>query len=248
MSAPSAISPEPKAVRGEKRVQREVRQAGIVAGAQNGGGTLLTEPVLVVNQKVKLIEVNAEYSVYNQHGKQIGTVREIGQNLLKKALKADVYSTRRLQILDMRGQPVISLIAPATLIRAKVIVLDADGTEVGQIVQKLGILNTHFALLSGKQTLGSINGEGWDTWNFNVQDAGGREVARITKKWAGLATEMFTRSDNYVVEIHGSVEQPLRTLVVAAALVIDTGLRQGQAQAQASASKKASRGWADGAE
>ena len=227
-------------------MQREVRQAGIVAGPQNGGGTLLTEPVLVVNQKVKLIEVNAEYSVYDQHGNQIGTVREIGQNLFKKALKVDVYSTRRLQILDLTGQPMITLIAPATLIRAKVIVLGADGTEVGQIVQKLGILNARFALLSGKQTLGSINGEGWDTWNFNVQDADRREVARITKKWAGLATEMFTRSDNYVVEIHGSVREPLRTLVVAAALVIDTGLRQGQSQAQERASKKASRGWGEG--
>ena len=188
MTAPGTNSPAPAAARGDKRVKRDVQTTGIVAGARPSGGSLLTEPVLVVNQRAKLIEVNAEYAVYNQHGQAIGSVREVGQNIVKKALRIDQYSTRKLQMIDLSGQIVLSLIVPVTLIMAKVVVLGADGIEVGRVVQKFGILNAHFALMSGKQVLGSVNGEGWESWDFNVQDADGREIARITKKWAAATT------------------------------------------------------------
>lgn len=49
----------PDADRTSKKIQRDVRRAGVAAGGQVGGGTLFTEPVLVVSQKAKLLEVNA---------------------------------------------------------------------------------------------------------------------------------------------------------------------------------------------
>ncbi len=52
------------------------------------------------------------------------------------------------------------------------------------------------------------------------------EVARITKTWEGLAKTMFTSADNYVVQIHRPLEDPLRFLVVAAASAVDTALKQ----------------------
>jgi hypothetical protein len=51
-------------------------------------------------------------------------------------------------------------------------------------------------------------------------------VARITKTWEGLAKTMFTTADNFVVQIHRPMEDPLRSLVVAAALAVDTALKQ----------------------
>ena len=54
----------------------------------------------------------------------------------------------------------------------------------------------------------------------------GTEVARITKTWEGLAKTMFTTADNYVVQIHRRLPQPLLSLVVAAALSVDTALKQ----------------------
>jgi len=52
------------------------------------------------------------------------------------------------------------------------------------------------------------------------------EVARITKTWEGLAKTMFTTADNYVVQIHKPLAEPLRSLVVASALSVDTALKQ----------------------
>ena len=37
---------------------------------------------------------------------------------------------------------------------------------------------------------------------------------------------MFTSADNYVIQIHRPLEEPLRSLVVAAALGVDTALNQ----------------------
>ena len=37
---------------------------------------------------------------------------------------------------------------------------------------------------------------------------------------------MFTTADNYVLQIHRPLEDPLRTLVVSAALGVDTALKQ----------------------
>lgn len=222
----------PTANRASKKVQREVRRAGVTADAQVGGGTLFTEPVLVVNQKAKFIEVNAEYAVYDQQGQQIGAVREVGQSIMKNAMAVRVAPNRKrkLQIVDVNGRVVLALTRPANIVKSKVIVHDANGAVIGQVVQKsIGIIgNIRFALESGSQPLGSINGEGWETWDFNIQDATGHEIARITKTWAGLAKGLLRsdKRDKYVVEIHQPLDEPIRSLVIAAALAVDTALRQ----------------------
>ena len=59
-----------------------------------------------------------------------------------------------------------------------------------------------------------------------MQDHTGNEVARITKTWEGFAKTAFTTADNFVVQIHRPLEEPLRTLVVASSLAVDTALKQ----------------------
>ena len=59
-------------------MQRRPARPASQAGAAQGGGTIFTEPILVVNQKAKLIEVNNEYAIFDQHGRQIGAVRQVG--------------------------------------------------------------------------------------------------------------------------------------------------------------------------
>ncbi|NUT94694.1 MAG: scramblase, partial [Saccharothrix sp.] len=62
--------------------------------------------------------------------------------------------------------------------------------------------------------------------NFSITDHTGGEVARITKTWEGLAKTMFTTADNYVLQIHRPLPDPLLSLVVASALTVDTALKQ----------------------
>jgi uncharacterized protein YxjI len=221
--------PLPASARDPAKIQRDVAKAG-AGGWPSGGGTIFTEPVLVVNQKAKLIEISNEYAIYDQNARQIAAVRETGQSGLKKAARfltsLDQYMTHKLQIVDMQGNVLLALTRPAKLVKSRVIVENAMGQEIGQIVQQNAIGRIRFALEAGGNAYGSINGENWRAWNFNIQDHTGTEVARITKTWEGLAKTMFTTADNYVLQVHRPLEDPLRTLVVAAALGVDTALKQ----------------------
>jgi Neuraminidase (sialidase) len=102
----------------------------------------------------------------------------------------------------------------------------ADGSPVGEIAQDNVFGKIRFAFLVNGQQIGGIQAENWRAWNFAVTDHTGAEIARITKTWEGLAKTMFTTADNYVVQVHRPLPDPLASLVVASTLTVDTALKQ----------------------
>ncbi|MFF5012744.1 phospholipid scramblase-related protein [Streptomyces sp. NPDC001165] len=214
----------------DAKVQRQVQQQAGVAAGGPGGGTLFTEPVLVVNQKAKLIELTNEYKVMDQNGREIGAVVQVGQSALKKILRfvssLDQFMTHKLEIRDAYGQPQLVLTRPAKFIKSRVIVTRPDGSPVGEIVQQNMIGKINFAMNVNGQQVGAIKAENWRAWNFAIVDHSDNEVARITKTWEGLAKTLFTTADNYVLQIHYQLPEPLLSLVVATALTVDTALKQ----------------------
>ena len=213
------------------QVQQQVQaKAGVRGAAFAGGGSLFTEPILVVNQKAKFIEVENEYAIFDQGGRQIGGVRQVGQSTAKKVMRVmtnvDQFMTHKLQVVDAYGQVALAITRPAKMVKSKLIVTNAMGAEVGTIVQENVVGKVHFGFMVGGQRIGSINAENWRAWNFSVQDANNHEVARITKTWEGLASTLFTTADNYVVQFHYQLPDPLLSLVVASAVSVDTALKQ----------------------
>lgn len=202
----------------------------VAPAATSGGGTIFTEPVLVVNQKAKLIEITNEYAVYDQRGQQIAAVRQVGQTTAKKVVRAltsyDQFMTHRLEIVDGHGATLLRITRPAKVFKSRFQVERGDGQPVGEITQENVFGKIRFGLSAGGQSVGSLNAENWRAWNFSIKDHTGTEVARITKTWEGLAKAVFTTADNYVVTIYRPLEDPLRSLVVAAALSVDTALKQ----------------------
>ncbi len=203
---------------------------GLTAPAPGGGGGILTEPILVVNQKAKLIELNNQYSVFDQHGNQIAAVNQIGQSAAKKVLRlvasVDQFMTHQLQITDITGAVVLQITRPRKLMKSTVIVTDGQNREIGRIVQQNVIGKINFGLEVDGRQLGAIKAENWRAWNFRIENTAGEEIARVTKTWEGRAKTMFTTADNHVVQITQRAAEPLNTLVVASALSIDTALKQ----------------------
>lgn len=228
----STDSAPPDLGRARGGIGRQVRKAKVGESKWAGGGTLLSEPVLVVNQTPKLFERRAEYTVYNGHGQQLGTVRQLGRNLLKEwiSLRSDDQHERELQVVDNQGRILFQLARPQKWLKSKILVARGDGRPIGQITQKsLGIIGgVRFDLEADGQVIGQIKGQGgWD-FEFSITDAAGFEVARVSRTWAGMTKERWTKADNYVVQIHKLLEGPLLALVVASALALDTALRQGE--------------------
>lgn len=189
-----------------------------------------TEQTIFVSQQRKLIELTNEYAVFAQDGGQIGSVTEVGQSGAKKALRFltdfDQFLTHRLEVRDVIGRPLVQLTRPTKVFKSTLIVQLPDGSEIGRLVQRNVFGKIRFGLESGGQEIGSLNAENWRARNFSIQDHTGAEVARVTKTWEGLLTTMFTSADKYMVQTHRPLTDPMRSLVVAAALTVDTALKQ----------------------
>jgi uncharacterized protein YxjI len=228
-AAASQQQPLPVGTDDPARIERQVQKQAGISPPADGGGTIFTEPILVVNQKAKLLELTNEYAVYDQWGNQIGAVRQVGQSAARKVLRVltnvDQFLTTRLQVCGMDGAVLLELTRPGKVFKSTVIVSTPAG-EVGRIVQKNMVGKINFSLEVGGQPIGQIKAENWRAWNFRIEDASGEEVARITKTWEGLAKTMFTTADNYVVQLHRPLEDPLLAMVVASALSVDTALKQ----------------------
>jgi uncharacterized protein YxjI len=193
------------------------------------GRSLYEQPVLLMSQRTKLVELTNEYAVLDGEGRQIGAVVQVGQSTLKKAVRLfselDQFLTHRLEVRDASG-PVLVLTRPAKVVKSRVLVQRPDGAPVGEIVQANVFGRIRFDLVANGQRVGAIQAENWRAWDFAITDAAGIEVARITKKWEGLARTLFTTADRYVVLVHYRLPEPLASLVIASALTVDTALKQ----------------------
>ncbi|WP_199430435.1 phospholipid scramblase-related protein [Qaidamihabitans albus] len=210
--------------------QQAAKGTGGSGGGFAGGGTLFTEPVLVVNQRAKLIEMASEYGVFDQHGRQIGGVVQVGQSMLKKMVrlltKYDQFLTHRFEVRDAAHNTLLRVTRPAKVFKSRFQVSRADGSPVGEVSQENVFGKIRFAFTVQGQKVGAIKAENWRAWNFSITDHTDTEVARITKTFGGFVKAAFTTADNYVVQIHRPLPDPLASMVIAAALTVDTALKQ----------------------
>jgi uncharacterized protein YxjI len=192
---------------------------------------LLTRDRLVFRQKVKLIELQNEFKIWDESGAEIGTIRQEGQSKLKKVARfvssLDQFMTHNLVVYDGAGTKVCELVRPRKFVKSRVIVKDGVGRQAGEIVQANVFGKIRFDLRSVEgQGVGQIRAENWRAWNFSIVDATEHEIGRITKSWEGLAKTLFTTADNYVLEIDPSVDGDLRLFALASAVGVDTALKQ----------------------
>jgi uncharacterized protein YxjI len=192
---------------------------------------LLDYDLLVISQKAKLIELTNEYRIRDEHGNDVGVIRQEGQSRARKALRMltslDQYLGVELALYDADGRRVVTLRRPPALLKSRIEVQDGSGAVVGRIVQQNLLGKIRFGLEDANgMPLGEIRAENWRAWDFAVVGPNEVEVGRVTKKWAGLGREMFTSADNYVLELGPSATGPLRLLALASAAGIDTALKQ----------------------
>lgn len=192
---------------------------------------LIDHDLVLVRQKAKLIELTNQYELQDADGTRIGSVNQVGQSKARKFLRlvssVDQFLTHKLEVQDAEGTVVLQLVRPAKLLKSKIEVTDGAGAAVGTIVQRNVVGKKRFGLEAPDGTaLGEIQGENWISWDFAIVDEVGRSVGRVNKKFAGLLREGFTTADTYAVQLETDLTGPLRQLAFAAAVAIDTALKQ----------------------
>lgn len=192
---------------------------------------LLDHDVVIVRQKPKIVEMTNQYALQDEEGRDIGAVEQVGQNVVRKALRlltsVDQYLTHRLEVRDADGQVVLGLLRPAKFLKSTVQISDGAGQPLGSIVQRNVVGKKRFSLEAPDGSpLGELLGENWISWDFRIVDAAGTEVATVNKQWAGFLREGFTTADTYVFRATPALTGALRPLAFAAAVAIDTALKQ----------------------
>lgn len=205
------------------KVVRQARKAGATGTGELGNGTILTESVLVINQKPRRFEQRPEYTIYDRDGRELGVVRETGYNFLlhKFSLQTERSRKRTLEVLDNGGNLIYRLDRPGKMIKPKVMLVSADGEVIGSFGRNR-LFSRGIDFEVGEETIGRVILKDFHSFRAEVQDSSGVTIASIRRTWAGRRAERTTRADNYVVEISQPGLPPrIQAFVTMAAVVID---------------------------
>ncbi len=153
--------------------------------------------------------------------------REDKLGILTKLLRFTDYKRMtpfHIDIRDMNGNIILTVKRGVSIFVSMITVYDGSGQIIGYFKQKLFSVGGKFIVMDAKEMPICVLQGKWTGWDFHFKEMESeKELAHVTKKWAGLGKELFTSADNYVLDIFDSVpaDSDIRKLILAAVMCID---------------------------
>ncbi|MEO6688148.1 MAG: phospholipid scramblase-related protein [Dokdonella sp.] len=192
---------------------------------------VLRSNLFFVKEQVGLFKASNNYDVFDPAtNRKIMECREPNLGILTKLFRFTDYKRMtpfHVEVRTPEGRKILTVKRGFSLLLSKVDVLDEDDRVVGSFKQKFFSIGGKFDVLdAGDQPLCTLQGT-WTSWDFRFVK-GERELASVSKKWAGLGKELFTSADNYMLAIKDAVaaDDNVRILIVAAVMCIDMVLKE----------------------
>ncbi len=188
---------------------------------------LPTLSTYLVREHVGILKLRDVYDIFDPGtGQQIAVAQEkkstltalMGFFINKRMLptRIDVHEGK-----DVNGPIAFSITRGMSFIRPKVNVVAGDGSHVGHFQTRLLTIGGKFGVYdAGGHEVAMVKGN-WMSWNFTFTTSTGQELGVVSRQWGGIAKELFTSADNYVI----NVKEPNPAtciLLLAAGLAIDT--------------------------
>jgi uncharacterized protein YxjI len=179
-----------------------------------------------IKEHVGMFKLTDTYDIFDAvTGAQVGVAREQPSffvKMLRLIMNKQALPTS-VVVYDQEGARVFSIRRGFTWFRSKVFIRDAEHKVIGYFKSKIFTLGGGFWVYDQEDNqFAEVRGD-WKGWNFKFLTTDGQELGTVTKKWAGLAKELFTTADNYVIALNESVEakEGGNMLLLAAGLAID---------------------------
>ncbi|MDL4772708.1 MULTISPECIES: phospholipid scramblase-related protein [Thermomonosporaceae] len=184
-------------------------------------------PVLRVEQPRRGPFAKSRYKVMDGDGTLLAVAAETGDHTRAERLqtlfpgKSDLHA-RAVLLTTPEGTPL--MIVDKQTGRSLTEVRTPEDELVGTFrTERIG---RHYLILGAKgNALGEVRVD-LARNNFTVNDTAGEAVAHVRKKFAGVATHLLTTADKYAVQIADPVPEPLRTMAVMTAIVMDLSLHE----------------------
>ena len=182
-----------------------------------------------IDEKVQFLKFHNEYRVYDNTATPAGTIvqRVSGWHKVLRLFLNKALFPFTLEIIDNNQKVLVTIKRGWTFWLSKITILDSEGAVTGYIRQKFRLLKPRFQIFdTTNQKIAEINGD-WKAWNFTITDNTGSQIGTISKKWAGVAKELFTSADKYNVSIDPRyAEDRNKVAIVATAITIDMVLKE----------------------
>jgi len=179
---------------------------------------------LMVRQQVEPLQVfigletENRYKILDNAGNEILFAYEESGFLGRQFLGGH----RPLTIKIMDGQGNLQLIAQRKFFWFfwHLELLSPEGAVLGRMQRRFKIIGRRFDLFDDQEKVGTVEGPLLRPNTFWIK-RDGIELAKITKKWSGIAREAFTAADNFSAEYtDSSLSESHRWLVLGTAFAI----------------------------
>jgi uncharacterized protein YxjI len=184
-----------------------------------------------VKEQVGMFKAANNYDIYDPSTNQ-KTIecREPSLGIFTKIFRFTDYKRMTPFNVEVRtpdGQNILSVKRGFSIFDSRVEVFDELGKLAGTFSRKFFSIGGKFDVLDAQGTLICTLQGKWTSWDFKFMK-GEKELANVSKKWAGLGKELFTSADNYMLTIDSSVatNDTARVLIMAAVLCIDMVLKE----------------------
>ena len=192
---------------------------------------ILNQNLFLVKEHVGIFKASNNYDIYNPESNQIIlNCRENNLGFFTKMLRFTDYKRMtpfNVEIAAASGEKLISVKRGIAVFRSYVEVFDEKDRLIGTFKQKFFSIGGKFDILDkNEKPVATLQGK-WTGWDFKFSHEN-KQLAQVSKKWAGMGKEFFTSADNYVLQIEESVapDSPLRQLILAAVMCIDMVLKE----------------------
>lgn len=188
---------------------------------------MLNVNTYLVKQQAGIFKRMAAYDIFDaETNQQVGSAKEEPSTLvsiLRLFMNKKTLPTSVRFYEQGKDEPLFSIYRPFSFIRSTVQVLGAEGQVIGSFKSKMMSLGGGFWVYDAEdQQFAEVKGD-WKGWNFKFLTSDGEELGSVGKKWAGMAKELFTSADNYVIGLNETARAKKNSnlLLLAAGLAID---------------------------
>lgn len=192
---------------------------------------ILSQNLFLVKEHIGMFKAANNYDIYDPETNQIiMNCRENNLGFFTKIFRFTDYKRVTpfdIEITTASGEKLISVKRGVAIFRSTVEVFDEKDRLLGTFKQKFFSIGGKFDILDkNERPAATLQGK-WTGWDFKFSHEN-KQLAQVSKKWAGLGKEFFTSADNYVLKIEETVpsDSPLRQLILAAVMCIDMVLKE----------------------
>jgi uncharacterized protein YxjI len=181
----------------------------------------------LIREHVGMLKLTDTYDIFDAaSGQQLAVAKE--KKGLLNSIAGLLMNRRNLPTrvdvhegTDINGPIAFSITRGFSFLRPTVKVLAGDGSLIGTFKSRLLTLGGKFGVYDASGNEVAMVKGNWVGWDFRFIASNGTELGVVSRKWGGVAKELFTSADNYVVAVH-QPDPAAATLLLAAGLAIDT--------------------------